>query len=209
MSLFSPFKLNLKAAENELDAFENWLSHQTFLKENEIVSQIRTRQNMVGLLGASGNIPAPNLLKWQMDLKGAHIADLAMGNKSSRNFLMVEFEGAEEFSLFGKGGPKQNRYWSGQLEHGFGQVVDWACLLSQSQNDALLNQNFGCKPSRCSYIVVCGRSAGVGGVYEQQRLDYRRTHVRIEGIESLLLTYDEMVVAMRDNLDVAKSYSDH
>ena len=205
MSLFSPYSFNLAQAEVELDSLESWLTTTGFVSETAVLEKIKERPHLLCLLGPTGRIAAPNLVKWELNLQGIYRADLAIGNDNQRGFLLVEFEGAEEFSLFGKKGTIQNRDWSNQLEHGFGQVVDWACLLSEHKQGSLIQNNFGGPIQSCAFLVICGRDKGITGPLEKARLNYRREYVRIEGISSQVLTYDEMISSMRDNLELWKT----
>ena len=201
MSIFQSYRYVLATAKAELDSFETWLSGAGFVTETEIVGQIRAREHMICLLGPAGNISAPNLVKWELNIHGLYRSDLVLGNNNRRRFLFVEFEGAEEFSLFGRSGTAQNRNWSHQLEHGFGQIVDWASFYANERNSALLTQNFGGEIQQPSFLLICGRDAGVVGPLERQRLNFRRSSVHVAGINSETLTFDEMARAMRDSLE--------
>lgn len=205
MTLFKNIKYDLKAAESELNQFSLWLSTAGFVKEKIILREFKKHKNLPCLIGPTGGISYPNLVKWELGLQGLYKTDLALGNHGLRKFLLIEFEGAEENSLFGKTKTVQNRNWSSQLEHGFGQIIDWACVLSHSKHDALIKSNFGGPVQHCAFLVICGRDKGINGPLEKDRLDYRSSMVRIEGIGSQVLTYDQMVVAMQDNLEAWKT----
>jgi hypothetical protein len=152
---------------------------------------------MACLLGYTIVMPAPDLLKFEFPLMGAFRADLVVGNHASRKFVLVEFEDGREDSLF-KGGPSQYRHWSDRLEHGFGQVIDWAWLKQSHAQSPILRSNFGGHIAVDCYVVVCGRSPA-GGSLEEERFDFRR-RMGIIGIDFQLFTYDDMVNAMRDNV---------
>lgn len=198
--MLEPYRINLAGAEAELDTFEQWLNGAGFVGETAIVREIRARPNMLCLLGPLGAIPAPNLLKWELSLQGLYRTDLVLGNDNRRSFLLIEFEGAEAHSVFGRTGTQQYRNWSPQLEHGFGQVIDWAALQATGPNLALQNAFHG-EIERSVFLVICGRDAGIEGALERQRFNFRREHVHIHGLLSQVLTYDDLVKAMRDNLE--------
>lgn len=205
MSLFAAFGFSPSKAEAELSSFRAWLDGVTFVAETEVVAQIAQRSHMVCLLGPTASIAAPNLIKWELELGGVFRTDLALGNDGRREFALIEFEGANENSLFGRKRTKQYRHWSGELDHGFGQTVDWSYYHAYNLRDATLHDNFGGPIRRSAYLVICGRDQGVIGQIERERLDFRRRHVQVQGVPSLLLTYDEMVVAMADNLEIWKT----
>jgi hypothetical protein len=203
---FQSIEYSLPKAEAELGSFKTWLSDQTFFGETAAVDEIKARPQMCCLLGANAGIHAPDLIKFELELKGIFRTDLALGHDASRKFALIEFEDAKEDSLFRKA-TSQYRYWGRRLEQGFGQIVDWAWVRNENPNDSILQGAFGGRINNSAYIVICGRDVGIKDDLERSRFEYRRNKTRIEGIYALFLTYDDFVKALEDNLAVAKSYS--
>lgn len=102
-------------------------------------------------------MPAPDLYQFEFAIKCLFRADLVVGNDKARQFVLVEFEDGQRDSLF-KGGTKQYRYWSPRLEHGFGQVIDWAWAKHSHPTDIAFTNSFGGKVVEDSYVVICGRA---------------------------------------------------
>ncbi len=123
----------------------------------------------------------------------------AIGNDGARSFVLIEFEGGEATSLF-SGGTRHYRHWSRQIEHGFGQVVDWGWAKHDHPHDTAFTNAFGGKVVDDSYIVICGRDPAPGSI-EERRFDFRRSRLALNGVTVRFFTYDGMVRAMRDNLD--------
>jgi hypothetical protein len=190
---------SVKAAA-ELTSFKAWLAPRQYFSEAEIVREIAARYQMACLLGFTVLMPAPDLIKFEFGIKGLFRADLAIGNDKSRKFVMIEFEDGQHDSLF-KGGTKQYRHWSPRLEHGFGQVLDWGWAKHSHPADAVFTNSFGGKVLDDCYVVICGRNPPAGSL-EEQRFDFPRTRVRLNGVPAQFHTYDNMVDAMGDNLDV-------
>ena len=132
--------------------------------------------------------------------------DLVLGNSHFRAFALIEFEDAEGNSIF-SGGTRQYRHWSRRLEHGFGQVLDWAWIRSDHPNDTILTSAFGGRITDSAYIVICGRDAGLRDDIERKRFEHRRSEIRIEGKPVRLMTYDDMLKAMEASLETAKSFA--
>lgn len=132
--------------------------------------------------------------------------DLVLGNNGQRRFGLVEFEDAETTSIFKKG-TVQYRSWSPRIEHGFSQIIDWAWVRSDHPNDSVLLAGFGGPITTSAYAVICGRDASLIDDVERKRFRYRRDHLKVEGQTALVLTYDEMVLTMDDNLAAAKTWS--
>ena len=206
MSSFERIKFDLKLADTELASFKVWLAGVTFVGEGAIVAQIKARRHMACLLAATLGLPAPDMIKFELTLKGMFRTDLVLGNDGQRRFGLIEFEDAEENSIFKKG-TKQYRYWAARLEHGFGQVLDWAWVRSDHPSDSVMLAGFGGPIAYSAYAVICGRDASLRDDVERKRFKHRRDFLRVEGLAALVLTYDEMVLNMEDSLAAAKTWS--
>jgi hypothetical protein len=205
---FDLLQYSLAKAEEELDSYEVWFSSVTFVAEAEIVKKIRDRPHMCGLLAASCGIPAPDLIKFELTLSGLFRTDLVLGNHQTRSFVLVEFEGAEEQSLFSNSErAKQYRSFARPLKHGFSQVVDWAWLKSDNPHATTLTNAFGGPIHNSAYLLVCGRDRGMLDDLERRRFEFRRHKTRVDGVSVLTLTYDGMVSALWRDLRVAKSFA--
>jgi hypothetical protein len=205
MSDFIPITYDLTKAETELLSFKGWFASKSFLGETEMVSEIKKRPQMACLLGSVLNMPAPDLIKFELTMKGIFRTDLVLGNDTARAFGLIEFEPAELNTLF-KRGTAQYRYWGSPLEHGFGQVIDWAWVRDDHPNDTVLENSFGGKIGKSAFAVIAGRDAGIVGPMEQRRFDHRRHLVAIGGHHAQIMTYDDMVRRMDESLTTAKTY---
>jgi len=205
MSQLSPIVYDLTQAEVELLSFKAWFAKQTFIGETAIVAEIKKRHQMACLLGSVLNIPAPDLIKFEFTMKGIFRTDLVLGNNSARAFGLIEFEPAEKNTIF-KHGTAQYRYWGSPLEHGFGQVIDWAWVRDTHPSDVVLENSFGGKIAKSAFAVIAGRDAGILDPLEQRRFDYRRHLVAIGGHHAQIMTYDDMVRRMDESIMTAKTY---
>lgn len=156
MRQFDSIAYNLPAAEAELQTFKAWLGAAGFVGKTEIVREIRARRRMCCLLASRVGMSAPDLIRFELALKGMLRADLILGNDHFRQFVLIEFEDAKENSIF-SGGTRRYRHWARRPEHGFGQVVDWAWIRSDHPDDTVLTAAFGGRINVGSCIVVCGR----------------------------------------------------
>ena len=205
MSDFAAIVYDLAQAEIELLSFKTWFAAQAFIGETAIVAEIRARPQMACLLGSVLNIPAPDLIRFELTMKGIFRTDLVLGNDHARAFALVEFEPAEANTLF-KRGTAQYRYWGSPLEHGFGQIIDWAWVKADRPDDTLLENTFGGPINKSAYAVVAGRDDGVVGLMERKRFEHRRHLVAIGGHHAQIMTYDDMVRRMDESLTTAKTY---
>lgn len=208
MSVFDSLVWDVAKAETELDAFKVWLDGQTFIGEKAIVAEITTRPHMCGLLSAVAGISMPDRIKPELQLKGLFRTDLVLGNSRTREFALIEFEDAEEFSIFRKTkNQAQYRPWATRLEHGFGQIVDWAWLKGDAPNDVVLTNAFGGKIVASAFLVIVGRDAGIKGELEERRFLHRANSVSIAGVKAHIWTYDAMVKSMELCLLTIKSWT--
>lgn len=208
MSVFSAFAWNLATAETELKAFKEWLAGAGYVGEKAIVGEIASRPHMCGLLAAVAGFSAPDLIKAELALKGLFRTDLVLGNSVTRQFALIEFEDADEHSIFRKTkNTAQYRPWSSRLEHGFGQVVDWAWLKSDAPNDVVLTGAFGGAIVASAYLVIAGRNTGIADAMEERRFLHRTHAVTIAGVPAMVMTYDGMVAAMELSLINIKSFA--
>lgn len=206
MSSFESIKVDLRLADTELTSFKTWLAAVAFVGETSIVSEIKKRRHMACLLSSTLGLPAPDLIKFELALKGMFRTDLVLGNDGQRRFGLIEFEDADAASIF-KRGTAQYRFWSPRIEHGFSQILDWAWVRSDHPNDSVLLAGFGGPITTSAYAVICGRDASLANDVERRRFKHRREYLKVEGQPALVLTYDEMVRSMEDNLAVAKTWT--
>lgn len=205
MSDFDTITYDLLIAEIELLSFKKWFADKSFIGENDIVNEIKARPQMACLLGSVLNIPAPDLIKFELTMKGIYRTDLVLGNDQARAFALIEFEPAEKTTLFKKG-TAQYRYWGSGLEHGFGQIIDWAWVRDDHPNDTIMENSFGGKIKKSAFAVIAGRNDGISGSLEQSRFDYRRHLVAVGGHHAQIMTYDDMIRRMDESLTTAKTY---
>jgi hypothetical protein len=206
MSALNSISFDLATAAKELKSFKMWFASVEFVGEKIIVDEIRSRPQMACLLGAGLGLSAPNLIKFELHLKGMFRTDLVLGNDELRQFGLIEFEDAKANSIFKKG-TKQYRYWSPRIEHGFSQIIDWAWVRSDHPNDTVLVTGFGGRMRTSAYAVVCGRTASLRNETERKRFDHRRDSLKVEGHPALVLTYDDMVGLMENNLSALNSWA--
>ncbi len=206
MSSFEAIAFDLRLADTELTSFKVWLTGTNFVGEKEIVAQIKLRRHMACLLASLLGLVAPDMIKFELTLQGMFRTDLVLGNDGQRKFGLIEFEDAQQNSIF-KGGTAQYRYWAPRIEHGFGQILDWAWVRSDHPNDSVLLNGFGGPITASAYAVICGRDASLRDDVERKRFRHRRDCLKVEGQPALVLTYDEMVSFMENSLAVAKTWS--
>jgi hypothetical protein len=200
VSILIPLNLDLDTAEQEFAKFRRWIDANGRFSERAVLTELKQYPHLTALLGyLMSGLGKPNVYKYEFEIQGVFRADLVVGNSISANFVLVEFEGGEDYSLFGPSGTNQMRDWGRQLQHGFGQIVDWSWAKNDSQHTDIYKNAFGCERVSQLYVLVCGRQDSMSKV-EANRLQWRSDKTIIGGEKVLCMTYDDLVAFLDGTL---------
>lgn len=197
-------RFSLAAAEAELADLRSWLTTKSSCGEREIVAKLRGLSALCPLMGMYDGCKYPTVQKFEFTIEGVFRADYIAGR--DRHFVMVEFEGAEEHSIFGPGGTNQMRNWGQQIQHGFSQIADWSWAKNEAQQSRIFQSALGVDPSTETYVLVCGRDAFLVG-HERSRLMWRHGKTSIASCRVLFQTYDDLLQHFESTLDFVRSYA--
>jgi hypothetical protein len=206
-SILQTVNLDFNKAEKECADFRAFLQQNTAFGERKVVEQLKDLLNLSCLLGALiAGVPRPDVYKFEFEVLGAFRVDFVVGDSHSRRLVFVEFEGGEERSLFASMGTAQMRDWSRSLEHGFGQVVDWAWALKDAGTNPLIQNAFGFELVSFASAVICGRDAFMDTT-ERRRFDWRAANVAVGQATSTstCLTYDGLLRYFESTIAAVKS----
>jgi hypothetical protein len=177
MSQFRNIDLNFATAEKELKTFRQFVASNKNFSETKIVTELKKRPHLSCLvLAMNGGVRRATKYKFEFQIQGVFRADLVVGNIQQKRFVLVEFESGEPTSLFGPGKTNQMRHWSQRLEHGFGQLVDWAWAIKDAGGTLILKNSFGCDEMSALYLLVCGRDHDMDNI-EMKRFNWRSQKV--------------------------------
>ncbi len=84
---FDKIAFSRAQAATGLASFKTWMSTKEFFGETEAVAEIRKRRHIACLLGFTVFMPNPDLIKFELEVKGLFRADLAIGNDGGRIFV--------------------------------------------------------------------------------------------------------------------------
>ena len=204
MSLFAPIVLDVRAAEQEFYEFRSWIDANNRFSETAVVKELKDRRHLSCLIGyLESGIGKPNVYKYEFEIQGVFRADLVVGNSDLRKFVLVEFEGAEENSIFGPKKTNQMRDWGKQLQRGFSQIVDWSWAKNDNQHTEVFKNAFGCERMTELYVLVCGRVNSMNRA-ESSRFQWRSDNTIIGGAKVLCMTYDDLVSFFDGTLEMAR-----
>jgi hypothetical protein len=198
--------LDFSKAEAEVVKFRKFLQENATFSERDVVGELKKWPHLCGLIGSMrAGVPRADVYKFEFQLHGVFWADLVVGNLQERKFVFVEFEPGDETSLFGPGETNQMRDWSRRLEHGFGQLIDWAWAIQDVGHTSIFKNAFECDNLSALYLLVCGRDATMNST-EKERFFWRSQNVALNGNIATCLTYDGLLVFFEGTLEAIKSY---
>lgn len=122
MRAFGEIGLDLDQIGADLDALERFLSEEKHRTERaDILPFFKARPNLSAALGLTNSaIEAPDRVAFELDLFGDFVCDVANGDSSTNAFTLIEFEDAQEQSIFRKlDHGKSMKRWSPRFERGF------------------------------------------------------------------------------------------
>ena len=207
MAQLQRINLDFSKAIVELAEFREFLQDNTTFSERKVVAELKKRPHLSCLIGfLQPSVPRADAYKFEFQIQGVFRADLVVGNLQFKRFVLVEFEGGQDTSVFGPKGTNQMRDWSRHLEHGFGQLVDWAWAIQDACNTQMFKSAFECEDPIVLYLLVCGRDAAMKDGTEERRFAWRSQSIILDGKIATCLTYDGLFRFLESTLEAIKSY---
>jgi len=177
MKTFASHTFSIEGCRAELDAFDHLLRSKTELSEREdILPLFRKNRQLASFISSYvPDIANPDRLATEYDIFGDFACDLAVGDSTSKSFLLIEFEDAKPNSLFVSAGAKATPEWSPRLEHGLSQVLDWFWKLGDMEKSDDYENRFGARHVSFHGLVIVGRDQPLQP-REKIRLKWRQDH---------------------------------
>lgn len=195
MKEFTQLPFNPTQALADLRAFRDLLAGKPELEEQADVKPFfETHPQLALLLGTaySTDLSTCDLVAFQYQLFGDFGCDLVVGDSKNHSFTFVEWEDGTTGSLFRQQGRKATPEWSGRLERGFSQIVDWLWKLDDMARTDEFEVRFGSRRAEYVGLLVMGRDSQLEHARESNRWHWRSRKVSINGRAIRLLTYDQL-----------------
>ena len=198
---------DINALQSELQDLQIFLAQSPHLRERaEIIPFFKTKKHLTAALGMlNAHISVPQLYANELQLFGDFTADAASGELDSNAVCLIEFEDANEESIFRRleHGKTVKRY-SHRFEHGYSQLVDWAWRLSTETNSDAYARIFGSKMALITFMMIIGRDSDLTGE-DLLRLRWRTQHTNLGGILLQCFTFDQILAIIRRRIGYANS----
>lgn len=185
----------------ELDEFGQLLASKAELSErDDVLPFFRARRRLAALLGTYGSdVGRSPGVAFEFPLLGDFAADLVVGDRDRREYVVVEFEDGRNDSVFRKVRGRATTAWSPRFEGGFSQLVDWFYTLDDYKKTHKFVKEFGAGHVTFGGLLVVGRAAGVSES-DRVRLDWRSNKVLVDSCPVRCVTFDGLHATLRDRL---------
>ena len=206
MRTFASLILDASALSDNLTEFEALLSSEARLKErDQVIPFFKARPHLYAALElANSAVELPDRWAHELDLFGDFACDIAAGDSEANAYTLVEFEDAQEHSIFSRlQAGKTMKRWAPRFEHGFSQLVDWAWRISaEGESSAAFRRVFGDDNPAIHLLLVVGRDADLTKD-DFTSLRWRAKHTSLGQFRMSCFTFDGLLQSIRRRLLLA------
>lgn len=203
---FSDIQFDLATFEREVGEYELLLRKPWLSERSDILPFFKARPILSSQIATDfSGMVVVNKIAFEYDVFGDFACDVAIGNTVRSTFCFVEFEDAQENSIFQKG----NRYkpsFGQRLEHGYSQVMDWFCKIESMRNSPHeFVDRFGVPSIEYHGILIIGRNSSMDATM-RYRLDWRSKNLRLLHKHVVVSSYDDLLMHFQDKLETIHTY---
>jgi hypothetical protein len=193
MKAFAPHLINGAQARLEWAALKSLLSGATNLSEQrDILPFFRARKDLSVLIGTYyPKIVKADRFAHELQIYGDFAADLVVGDSTTQNYVLVEFEDGTPDGLFVKRGKKATPEWSPRFEHAHSQLVDWLWKLEDMRGTAHFQSLFGHRRATFHGLIVIGKGMTLSD-QEKDRLSWRISRTRVDSTAIDCVSFDQL-----------------
>lgn len=209
MAVLTPLSLSKKQLKDDLKAFSALLhdpNKPDLGEAQDILPFFKGRPHLCAFMGTYN----PNIVDYkkislacEFDIFGDHVADLAVGDTTNHEYCFVEFEDANEKSIFNKT-TKLTPEWSRRFEHGFSQLVDWILWIENSKGTAAFVNRFNAATIRYSMLLVVGREKHIINQGLKDRMNWRTDQVVVASKKVNCITFDKLYQDLSLRVEILK-----
>lgn len=193
MKSFLKLDFDPLVCQEELNDFKDLLARKPALSEaGDILPFFSNRKHLSAFVGSYfPYIERFDRVAFEYQLFGDFSCDLVVGDSSTGWYCFVEFENADNKSVFEKRKPKETPEWSRRFEHGFSQIVDWFWKLDDMKKTTDLESRFERNLIQYYGMLVVGRDENLE-FRERDRKRWRLGKVLIDSKQIFCVTFDEL-----------------
>jgi hypothetical protein len=132
-----------------------------------------------------------DVLAHEYPLYGDFKADLVVGDSSTHNYLLVEFEDGRPDSIFKKKAGKATPDWAPRFECAFSQLVDWLWMLDDMRSTQGFTTDFGDRRAKFHGLIVIGKGMSLDS-QEKSRLRWREDKVMVDSSGVSIVSFEQL-----------------
>jgi len=203
MKKFDEIMFDFELCRAQFAEFRTLLEPRTDLAEAADIRPFFTARRQLAVLFGMFNpkIAWADRIAYEFDVFGDFACDLAVGEWGSGAYCFIEFEDAQQNSVFEKQGKKATREWSRRFEHGFSQIVDWCHKLDDRLRSTDFLTRFGQPSINYEAVLVIGRDHHIDAG-ERARLEWRTSYVTVNSKKVHCMTFDQLLAQLSTRLSV-------
>lgn len=182
--------VNCRVEWNEFDAL---LKTKSILSERQdVLPFFKKRHDLSMLIGSYiSNIKKPDVFAYEFQIYGDFVADLIVGDSSTYNYLLIEFENGRPDSIFMQKKNKATPDWSRRFETAFSQLVDWLWKLEDMRSTSDFQNTFGSRRARFQGLIVIGKDMNLNS-QELDRLKWRNDRVIVDSTAISCVSFNQL-----------------
>lgn len=192
MKTLQPHILDPVVARRQWHELEAHLASKPVLDERkDILPFFRTRDDLSLLI--SFYYPAirnPDLIAHEFPLGGDFTADLVVGDSTTKEYLLVEFENASSGSIFT--GKRAKRNWAPRFEGALSQLIDWIWKLDDLRRTTDFATTFGGSDASFHGLILIGKDLQLSPS-EAGRLRWRVEHTMVDSKRIEAKSFDALL----------------
>jgi len=194
MKSLDPIDFDYAECRGQVEELRTLLATNADLSEkDDILPFFQARRQLCTLFGMfNPRIGWADRFAKEFDIFGDFACDVAVGDWARRAYCFVEFEDANQGSVFEKRGAKATREWGRRFDHGYSQIIDWMHKLGGREVSSDNLARFGSYAITYEAVLVIGRDLHQDAA-ETQRLAWRSDKVSVDQKKVLCMTFDQLL----------------
>jgi hypothetical protein len=184
---------NATTCRKEWLEFDNLLKTKKTIDENkDVLPFFKTRHDLSSLIsGYFPDIKTVDVLAHEYPIYGAFKADLVVGESSTHNYLLIEFEDGNPNSIFRTKKGKSTPEWATRFEGAFSQLIDWLWKLEDMRSTADFTHVFGSRHANFQGLIIIGKDMALGD-QELSRLKWRTDRVIVDSKAISCVSFNDL-----------------
>lgn len=167
-------------------------SKATLSEQKDVLPFFKSRKDLSLLIcNYFPNIKKPDRFAHEFEIYGDFVADLVVGDSTSKHYLLVEFENGEPNSVFKTKGKKATPDWAPRFESAHSQLADWLWKLEDMRSTADFQSTFGSRRAAFQALIVIGKGMRLSD-QEIDRLNWRTTRTKIDSNTIECVSFEDL-----------------